>query len=139
MLQRDYIMRLIREFMAALQRLLEKNEITTRREEIKQLYEKYVGPYALYHNATTEEVMQALAGEDEEHRLYKLEILAELFHAEADMESEPFASFLLNKSLVLFEHLDRTSKVYSIDRKNKIALIKRKTTDSPTSSEQPCP
>ena len=64
MLQRDYILRLIREFMAAIERMLRKKEIADRREEIKQLYEQYVGPYALYRNATTDEVMLALAGLD---------------------------------------------------------------------------
>lgn len=32
MLQRDYIQRLIREFMAALERMLEKKEVEERRE-----------------------------------------------------------------------------------------------------------
>ena len=38
MLQRDYIQRLIREFMAALERMLEKKEIEVIREKIKELY-----------------------------------------------------------------------------------------------------
>ena len=36
MLQRDYIMRLIREFMAALQLLLEGKDLEHRREELKK-------------------------------------------------------------------------------------------------------
>ena len=36
MLQRDYIQRLIREFMAALERMLEKKEVEVRREKIKE-------------------------------------------------------------------------------------------------------
>ena len=48
MLQRDYIQRLIREFMAALERMLEKKEVEVRREKIKELYDQYVGPYAFY-------------------------------------------------------------------------------------------
>ena len=42
MLQRDYIQRLIREFMAALERMLEKKEVEVRREKIKELYNQYV-------------------------------------------------------------------------------------------------
>ena len=49
MLQRDYIQRLIREFMDALRRALEKKELSQRREVIRQLYEQYLGPYNLYH------------------------------------------------------------------------------------------
>ena len=52
MLQRDYIQRLIREFMAALERMLEKKEVEVRREKIKELYDQYVGPYAFYSIAT---------------------------------------------------------------------------------------
>ena len=55
MLQRDYIQRLIREFMAALERMLEKKEVEVRREKIKELYNQYVGPYAFYSIATSED------------------------------------------------------------------------------------
>ena len=48
MLQRDYIQRLIREFMAALERMLEMKELEVRREKIRELYNQYVGPYAFY-------------------------------------------------------------------------------------------
>ena len=41
MLQRDYIQRLIREFMAALERMLEKKEVEERREKIRELYNQY--------------------------------------------------------------------------------------------------
>jgi len=73
MLERDYIMRLIQEFMAALERMLEKPEIEERRKEIQTLYDKYVGPYSFYHTATVEEALEALAGVDEEHRIGKIE------------------------------------------------------------------
>ena len=58
MLQRDYIQRLIREFMAALERMLEKKEVEVRREKIKELYNQYVGPYAFYSIATIEDVIR---------------------------------------------------------------------------------
>ena len=126
MLQRDYIMRLIREFLAALERFLNKKEVTDRREEIKKLYEQYVGPYALYHNATIDEVMAALQGEDEEHRFYKMQILAELFNVEADTESKPFSDFLLEKSYALFDFIDKNGKEYSLDRRRKMETIKQR-------------
>ena len=85
MLQRDYIQRLIREFMAALERMLEKKEVEVRREKIKELYNQYVGPYAFYSIATIEDVMKAMAGiEDEEKRLSTMDMLAELYYHEAD-------------------------------------------------------
>ncbi len=46
MLQRDYIQRLIREFMAALERMLEKKEVEVRREKIKELYNICIKKYS---------------------------------------------------------------------------------------------
>lgn len=132
MLQRDYILRLIREFMAALERMLEKKEVADRREEIKQLYEQYVGPYALYHNATTDEVLLALAGMDEEQRLPRMEMLAELFYAEADTVSNPEHDFLLEKAFALFSIIEREGKTYSLKRRWKMQDIQERISNGQT-------
>lgn len=132
MLQRDYILRLIREFMAALERMLEKKEVTDRREEIKQLYEQYVGPYALYHNATIDEVLLALAGMDEEQRLPRMEMLAELFYAEADTVSNPERDFLLEKAFALFSIIEREGKTYSLKRRWKMQDIQERISNGQT-------
>lgn len=132
MLQRDYILRLIREFMAALERMLEKKEVADRREEIKQLYEQYVGPYALYHNATIDEVLLALAGMDEEHRLPRMEMLAELFYVEADTVSNPERDFLLEKAFALFSIIEREGKTYSLKRRWKMQDIQERISNGQT-------
>ena len=132
MLQRDYILRLIREFMAAIERMLEKKEVADRREEIKQLYEQYVGPYALYHNATTDEVLLALAGIDEEQRLPRMEMLAELFYAEADTVSNPERDFLLEKAFALFSIIERDGKTYSLKRRWKMQDIQERISNGQT-------
>ncbi len=125
MLQRDYIQRLIREFMAALERMLEKNEITTRREKIKELYDQYVGPYAFYSMATIDEVMKSMAGiEDVEKRLSKMDMLAELYYYEADTVGQPTRDELLNKAFMLFDYVESHGDTFSIDRHNKMQLIK---------------
>lgn len=126
MLERDYIMRLIREFLAALARLLEKKEMTDRHEELKKLYDQYVGPYTFYHLAPVEKVIEALSHEDEEKRFYKMEMLAELYLAEADMVSKPEGDLLLKKSFALFDFLDHYSKIYSIDRLKKMDAIQQR-------------
>ena len=43
MLERDYIMRLLREFAEALELLLKK-DVRKQREEIQKMYDQYVGP-----------------------------------------------------------------------------------------------
>lgn len=132
MLQRDYILRLIREFMAALERMLEKKEVANRREEIKQLYEQYVGPYALYHNATIDEVLLALAGMDDEQRLPRMEMLAELFYVEADTVSNPERDFLLEKAFALFSIIEREGKTYSLKRRWKMQDIQERISNGQT-------
>ena len=124
MLERDYIMRLIQEFMAALERMLEKPEVEARRKEIQTLYDKYVGPYAFYHTATMEEALEALAGVDEEHRMGKIEMLAELSNNEARMYSKPESDMLLDKAYKLFDYLEHNSGTFSFDRRNKMNFIK---------------
>jgi len=104
MLQRDYIQRLIREFMSALERMLEKKEVKTRREKIKELYDQYVGPYAFYSIATIDDVMRAMAG---------------------DTVGQPMRDELLNKAFMLFDYVESHGDTFSIDRRNKMAEIKK--------------
>lgn len=126
MLQRDYIQRLIREFMAAIERMLEKDEIKTRREEIKDLYNQYVGPYDFYSIATIDDVMKAMAGiPDEETRLSKMDMLAELYYHEADTVGQPLRDELLDKAFMLFDYVETHGTTFSIDRRNKMEIIKR--------------
>lgn len=124
MLQRDYIQRLIREFMVALERMLEKKEIENRREIIQKLYDQYVGPYVFYSIATIDDVMKAMAGiADEEKRLAKMEMLAELYYYEADTVGQPTRDELLGKAFMLFDYIETHGNTFSIDRRNKMALI----------------
>lgn len=120
MLQRDYIQRLIREFMAALQRLIEKNEAGERLEEARRLFTQYVGDYTFYHTATLEDVMQSFGKYPEEERLERINMLAELYYAEADSLSEPARTAVLDRAFMLFEFIDRHSRTYSPDRLKKM-------------------
>lgn len=131
MLRRDYIMRLLMEFMAALERMLERKDIGDRREEIKRLYDKYVGPYTLYHNATIDEVMTAIAGMEEQQRLPRIEMLAELYYAEAGTVGNPTRDMLLGKAYALFEYIERNGDTFSMERRGKMKAI-QKTLDNIT-------
>lgn len=120
MLQRDYIQRLIREFMAALQRLIEKNEAGERQEEVRRLFTQYVGDYTFYHTATLEDVMLSFGKYPEEERLERINMLAELYYAEADSLSEPARTAVLDRAFMLFDFIDRHSRTYSPDRLKKM-------------------
>lgn len=114
--------------MAAIERMLEKKEITTRREKIKELYDQYVGPYAFYSVATIDDVMKAMAGiDDEEKRLSKMDMLAELYYHEADTVGQPARNELLDKAFMLFDYVEAHGDTFSIERRNKMAKIKQET------------
>lgn len=125
MLQRDYYLRLIQEFMAALAKVLEKKEFTARKEELHKLYEQYVGPYAFYGTATIDEVMQALEGETSEKRIMKLEMLSELYYHEGCIETGPTRDILLSKAFSLLDYLEANSGTYSMERHARIAELQR--------------
>lgn len=124
MLQRDYISRLIREFMAALQRYLEKDEISERRNAIEDLYRQYFGDYTFYHTATLDEIMDSFTKYPTEERASRIEMLAELYYAEADMLSEPTRTNQLNLAYSLFDFIDRNGKTFSFDRLAKMNKIR---------------
>ena len=55
MLQRDYIMRLIQEFMVAIQKFLEKAEGEDQDLALRDLYRQYVGDYDTLRNLSVDE------------------------------------------------------------------------------------
>ena len=71
--------------------------------------------------------------EDHNYTHGHLEILAELFYAEAGLQEAKKniedSIILYKKSLTLFESVDKVSKTYSEERLLKITLIKNKITD----------
>ena len=125
MLQRDYIQRLIREFMAALQRLLEKKEVGERQEEVRRLFAQYMGDYAFFHTASLDDIMRWFEKYHEEERLDRIGMLAELYYAEADTMSEPVRTGILERAFMLFDFIDRHGRTFSLDRMEKMEAIKK--------------
>ena len=123
MLQRDYIQRLIREFMAALQRLIEKKEVGQRQEEVRRLFTQYMGDYAFFHTGSMDDVMRWFERYHEEERLDRMSMLAELYYAEADTMSEPVRTDILQRAFMLFDFIDRHSRTFSLDRLKKMDAI----------------
>lgn len=126
MIKQDYIIRLIREFFAALARAVEKPEIEDRAKAIHSLYLQYLGDYEFYQNATVEDAIEAISKFPEEQRLYRIEMLAELYYAESSVRATPIGETLLQRALPLFEYVDQHSKLYSFDRQRKMEEINRR-------------
>jgi hypothetical protein len=123
MLQRDYILRLIQEFAAALQRLIEKKEIEDITEKLDKMYDQYIGPHAFYQTAEMDDVMDSFSRFNDNERMDRMEMLAQLYYVEADMKSEPTRTMLLQRALLLFDFIDRNGKTFSFDRRAKIDKI----------------
>lgn len=122
MLQRDYIMRLIQLFFEALAKFLRKKENQTPdvlRPELDELYKTFLKyPRNHFKDMTIDEITDSF---DEEEKLYKLEIVAELFYQDAllgEVDKQ-----LLEKSLALFRYVDLNGDVFSFDRNRKIGEI----------------
>ncbi len=125
MLERDYIMRLVREFFEALE-LLKRKNLKERKDELERMYGQYVGLYALYHTATIDDIMRSMESYAADERLERMEMLAELYYAESALVSAPERSALLEKAFALFSFIDRHDRTYDMVRLAKIADIKRR-------------
>lgn len=133
MLQRDYFIRIIEEFMAALGRFLEKKVDERSDEDLKELYRQYVGSYDVLRNLSFKEILQ-YAGEQyrPDERIQRLDMLAELLYAEGSYKNAPLRDMLLGKAFLLFDYVETNGKDFSLRRRQIMQEIKEKT--SPTDS-----
>ena len=128
MLERDYIMRLLREFAEALELLLKK-DVRKQREEIQKMYDQYVGPYAFYHTAPMSEVMDSFTHFPPEQRLKRMEMLAELYYAEASMSLGPTRHEMYRRAYALYDMVTRHDKTYDLTRLTKMQTAKQNMAD----------
>ncbi len=127
MYQQDYFIRVIQEFFLALSRAINQRDLKKKSEAIHDLYRQYLGSYEFYQNATTEEaILHIDTLYPEEQRYQRLEMLAELYYAEADYRTTPIAKTLLERALPLFELVDRQGGTFSQGRLDKIDSIRRR-------------
>ena len=127
MYQQDYFIRVIREFFEALARAITKKDMKAKSEAIHEMYRQYLGSYEFYQNATTEEAIEQITTQyPEEQRYQRMEMLAELYFAEAEYRANPISETLLQRALPLFELVDRNSGTCSLGRLDKIRSIRRR-------------
>lgn len=131
MLQRDYIMRLLRQFVEALEKLVEekKNEDTpTLQLKLQSLYRAYFNhPHTFYYEQEADFILNDLGQNYEgEELLTRIDMLSELIYQDALLKPEAEQRYLLGKSLYLLEYLDTHSDTFSFERRNKICEIKTK-------------
>ena len=127
MIQQDYFIRVIREFFEALARAMSKPTPEDKSKAVHSRYEQYLGSYEFYQNATAEDAVSHIASiYPEDQHLQRLEMLAELYYAEADLRVTPIGQTLMERALQLFSHIDSHSNTYSITRMQKIDAIRHR-------------
>ncbi len=127
MLQRDYFIRMIEEFTAAVTRFLHNNQDEKRKDdELKDLYRQYVGPFDVVRNLSFDELLvYAQEQWSDEQRLERLGFVAELLYLESSYKLNPLRAMLMEKAFQVYSYLDANSDVMSIDRSIKMASIKK--------------
>ena len=126
MLQRDYFLRLIEEFYAAISRFLVKKEDDLEHDKhLKDLYRQYVGDYNDLRNLSLSETI-TYANEQwkEGERMDKLNMLAELLYAEACFKANPLRQ-MLEKAYSLFDYVEENGSTFSINRRQRMEKIRQ--------------
>lgn len=119
------MLRLIQEFMIALQKMLEKKEIETKQQTLKKLYQQFVGDATFYRLEPIEEILKALKEMPEDERLGKTEMLAELYYHEGLLSNDYQRHFFYNKAMYLYTLIETQTKTFSSERQAKMQKLQQ--------------
>ncbi len=127
MLQRDYFIRLIEEFNAAISRFLTKKDDDLKRDkDLKDLYRQYVGEYDDLRNLSVDELLTYAKEQwEEEERIDKINMVAELLYAEGSYKGQPLRQMLMEKSYRLFDYVEANGSTFSIGRHQKMEAMRQ--------------
>ena len=127
MLQRDYFIRLIEEFNAAISRFLSKKDDDLKLDkDLKDLYRQYVGEYDDLRNLSVDELLTYAKEQwKEEERIDKINMVAELLYAEGSYKGQPLRQILLEKAYALFDYVEANDSTFSIDRRQKMEAMRQ--------------
>lgn len=131
MLQRDYIMRLLQDFVEALEKLVEergKHDGPELQLQLQSIYRAYFNhPHTFYYNQDAEYILNDLGQNyGGEELLTRIEMLSELLYQDALLKESEEQNYLLRKSLYLLIYLDEHSDTFSFERRGKISEIEKK-------------
>lgn len=130
MLQRDYILRIIKEFLEALELVVrDKKDYAETEKRLTELYRTYLDAPEFYRTATMDDVMDSFTRYPEDERLDRIEMLANLYYVDGGMKTGVSREFFMKRALRLFVFIDSHSRTYSFDRVSKIDAIKKELSD----------
>jgi hypothetical protein len=135
MYQKDYILRMIEmlsDLIAAIIGLIKRGDYRKASERLERIYYEMLKQDASFFQAIPEEELTHTLLKDHNFTHGHLEILAELFNTEAELElAQGHRSGSLEysqKSLIIFRFLDTEQKTYSQERINKMETIQERIT-----------
>lgn len=127
MIRQDYLMRLVREFAEALELLLHKKDHDRQMEEMQAMYNRYIGRSSeFFHTSSIDDVMASFERFHEDERIDRMEMLADLYYAEASITTTPSRNVLLERALAIYLHVDANGRTYSAERLNRIDDIRHR-------------
>lgn len=133
MYQRDYILRMIEmigELISAILGKIKKGDFQNASTQLSKIYYDILKEDASYFRTLPEENITKKLLNDHNYTNGHLEILAELFNAEAELSQaqgdKRSALEYSRKSLILFEFIDSEQKTYSLERINKMEAIRNR-------------
>jgi hypothetical protein len=133
MYQKDYILRLIEmaaKALAALLGLIKGGKLDEASEELDNLYFNFLKEDAAFFREIPMEKLTGKLLEEHNYTNGHLEILAELFNAEAELciarDDKTAAKEYFRKSLILMEFTDKANRVYSQERINRMEKIRKR-------------
>jgi hypothetical protein len=137
MYQKDYILRMIEmlgDLIAGILGLIRKGDLNRASEEIGRIYQDMLREDSSFFMKIPAEDLTAKLLSEHNYTNGHLEILAELFNAEAELEiargNKEKCMELSRKSLILFEFIDNEQKIYSIERYSKMSRIRNRINES---------
>lgn len=133
MFQKDYILRMIEmaaKMIAGILGLIKKGELEEAAKELDAAYDKFLREDSAFFQAITVDKITERLLHDHNYTNGHLEILAELMNAEAELEMAKgdFHGSLQfsEKSLILYEFIDREMKTFSRERIDKMDALRKR-------------
>ena len=133
MYQKDYILRMIEmlgDLIAGILGLARKGDFNQATEKLERVYYDMLKEDAAFFRSIPKEDLTRKLLEEHNYTSGHLEILAELFNAEAELEmargNEAGSLEYSEKSLVLFEFIDIRQKTLSMERIEKMNSLRQR-------------
>ncbi len=125
----EMIMKFIEEFLG----LVKGGKLDEASENLENAYKTFLREDAVYFRSIPAGELTDKLLKEHDYTNGHLEVLAELFNAEAELrlvrnEKEGCLEFT-EKSLVLFEFVDRENRTYSIEMINKMDNLRKRITE----------